>query len=299
MDLMSGGLGVSWILWDEGKEPPSPQSFLMMNEELVWPKHGRKGLAHCDLAKTICKFYLDEELKAMRMLMYLGNYPYSEERYISSIADSVETILKFSLSAMIGEARHFHNRVPEEHYKVPSRLEERHRLSFEYYGFLSQLLAKFSQKGYFGGLNCTSRSTIYSWAIPYNFWLPILYCCEKIFNGLWGGIHHTPDTPLGYGGEKWRKATVFAIDLARAWGAMKPKRMVIAADTLINQCHNNGMLLNKFDCGSYLIKDILSSKKIGDSLYLSYTVSREKCCSEGYCGSNVWSRFPKDGIENE
>lgn len=292
--MLDQGLGVSWILWGEGQVPPAPSVFLRMRETLVWPKQVSSGMAKCELVRAVCQFYLDEELKAVRQAHYMGNYPFDIGKYYESISSSVETIIRFSISAMVGECRHFLSRVPAKGVFISNPvMAEKHKKSFVAYSFLQAMLRRTKVYG-IQSLHTSERSTVYSWAVPYNFWLPILQSCEKIFAGLWSGNVSVEPSKTGYGGPKWAKAATFAFKAARAWGEWDVKKMIIETDTLINQCHNNGIMLNKFDCSPYIVDKILEAKKVGDPLSLSYYGGNRGplCGRDSFlgCYQRVWNR---------
>jgi hypothetical protein len=263
------GLGREWLV-EEGEVCTSP--LLLPKQEKVWTKY--HNVPYCWLWKAIAEFYQTEELKACRRVEYFGNPPFDDYYYDRVIADCVELILLFGLSAVVGEARHFSRRAWSlsdlRHIDNADELIKAQEVARRAFSALKRLLG-------FGEFNShTTRVEVYRRAIPYNYWPSVIVLCKKVYNGRWQGG--------GFGGKSWYKVVEALQKVMYSWALGSYKQMVIQTDQLVNLCHNHGLMLNKFNCGGYQVEKVLMAKKDGDSFYLSQVRFRGgDLCSEPGC----------------
>lgn len=270
--MVSVGLGREWLK-EEGKVCTSPLT--LSKKEKVYSRY--LSVPYCWLWKAVAEFYQTEELQACRKFQYFGSSPFDDWYYDKVIADCAEIVLMFGLSAVVAEARHFSHRSRREsqmNCRSPEN-KERQKEAVKAYSRLKKLvqLPEF----------WSSRNAVYSLAIPYTYWPSMVVLCKKIFGGLWRGS--------GYGGQSWLNVVVALQRLMYAWAKGHYKETVIAMDQLINLCHNNGLMLNKFNCAGYVVEKVLAAKQIGDSIYLSaIRWARNEFCTVPIngCNSKVW-----------
>lgn len=84
-----------------------------------------------------------------------------------------------------------------------------------------------------------------------------------------------------FGGKKWQQGVELAMKVYKAVCLANRSSIVIWLDTLINHCHNGGLMLNKFNCGgmcSYFnIKKLLDTKYEGDMNCLTQADGYDHC----------------------
>jgi hypothetical protein len=268
--MPSAGLGREWLK-DVGEVETSP--LRLSKQEKVWTKYS--NVPYCWLWKAIAEFYQTEETKACRRVQYWGGSPFDDYYYDKVIADCVELILMFGLSAVMGEVRHFSARSTRPTSLLFTGVDlERQREATKAFNSLKRLLNLASFTSH------TPRTDVYRRAIPYNYWPSVLVLCKKVYDGVWWSG--------GFGGKSWAKVVEALQKLMYSWALGEYKRMVVQADQLVNLCHNNGLMLNKFNCMSYHVERILEAKKNGDSFYLSaIRFNRSPFCVQTNCAANL------------
>ena len=215
----------------------------------------------CDLKQAIASFYQLELESFERMKNYqMGSY---EEYYIKEIIRKSLTVLRFTIAAVVGEARHFRGQTKSY---LATRAD---------YAKAKQYIALLM--GGVGFSNTpSSRTVVYRSYVDESNWLKYLTATWHIYNNVtWSG---------SFGGKKWAKGCEHAIRLYRALCGGNFSDIAICFDTLINHLHNGGLLLNKFDCnGAMSLESLLSSKQKGDFEEIDIML-REIPCNTWVCG---------------
>lgn len=209
---------------------------------------GIPSLPYCECSKSIARFYLLELTHSQRKNS--GNFwnGRHEAYYLREVTSEAVNILRFVLSAGIGEARHGHHHAYPENcgeYNINKRLSKK---------FLEQIFVQIGWRGI-----PRHRESVYKTYIP-----------EDIFWGMFKLVHdfYSLDWENSYGGEAWRKGIELAMKTYKAVCLGDFPKICIWLDTLINHCHNGGVLLNKFNCLGYMIQDLLNNKQEGNIGYL-------------------------------
>jgi len=212
-------------------------------------------LSFCDCPKSIAKFYLLELDYSERK--HNGNFwnGQHEKFYLKEVTTEALIILRFVVSAGIAECRHgYRMAYPEDHYNDSIERKLAHK-------FTKQI---FTQLGW-DFIPC-ERSSVYHTYIPEEVFWKMLKLMRDFYTLNWQS---------SYGGEAWRIGIELAMKTYKAICLGDFSKICIWLDTLINHCHNGGILLNKFNCSYYTIKSLLDEKQQGNLPYLQNAI---------YCG---------------
>lgn len=209
-------------------------------------------LSYCHCSKSIAKFYLLELEYSQRKQN--GNFwnGQHEKFYLKELIDETMTILRFVMSAGIGEARHGYRMAFDEYCPIHSIERKLARK------FTKQI---FTQIGW--DFIPSDRNSAYYTYVP-----------EEVFWRMFKLMHdfYSLNWQHAYGGEAWRVGIELAMKTYKAVCLGDFPKICIWLDTLINHCHNGGVLLNKFNCNYYVIKILLDRKQQGDLNYLQKAI---------------------------
>ena len=214
---------------------------------------GIPSLRFCDCAKSIAKFYLLELEYSRRKNN--GNFwnGQHEAYYLKEISTEAMNILRFVLSAGIGETRHgFRHGFPEG----ASPHDVNYILAMK---FLRQIFVQVGWK-----YVPRDRESIYHSYIPERIFWKMFRLTRDFYSLKWD---------YSYGGEPWRQGIVLAMKTYKAICLGDFPKICIWLDTLINHCHNGGVLLNKFNCYDFQIQKILDEKQDGNINLLECIIS--------------------------
>lgn len=198
---------------------------------------------YCLLKHSIVDFYnLELEYFNRKTKGLFWNEAY-EEHYRKRLVALGLIVVRFTVAAAVGEARHF----TESRCGCANGSD----YDFEQQGFGSKVKyaknleqAKAYKRLIMGGLGYSkipaARDVIYRSFVPEYAFLKYLVATRFIFHNLiWGS---------SFGGKKWGDGCDHAIRLYRAICTGTFSQIAICFDTLINHFHNGGLLLNKFSC---------------------------------------------------
>lgn len=239
---------------------------------------------YCSLKKAIVGFYVLELDYSMRK-MKPGSFwtDRHENYYRSELIPLALNLIRFTLAACVGEARHGVTYIHKlhkngEHFWNAQKIfcgdkkayAEKYKRAMEFLRFM------------FGGMGYDrvpeERVTVYMSYIPEGAWLRYMAAARHVFHEVWWGGG-------AVGGAKWGNAVDHAIRLYRAVCVGSFSDIAISFDTLINHFHNCGLLLDKFDCSfCSSIQDVLSLKQQGEVGSLEQEFEMKPCLRWGeYC----------------
>ncbi len=210
-------------------------------------------LPYCSCSKSIAKFYLlelDYSQRKHSSNFWNGQH---EEFYLREVITEAMTILRFVISAGVGEARHgYRQGYPEDYYddSIERTLARK---------FTKQI---FTQLGW-DFVPCDRRA-VYHTYIPEEIFWRMFKLLRDFYSLNW---------QCSYGGEPWEIGINLAMKTYKAVCLGNFSKICIWLDTLINHCHNGGILLNKFNCDYYTIKILLYEKQQGNLEYLQRAIS--------------------------
>lgn len=229
------------------------------------------NLRFCDCSKSIARFYLLELEYSQRKHRKGGFWNGQHEAYyLKEITRESMDIMRFVISASVGEARHglYHST------KNCEKNSDAKKISFK---ILEQIFGKLGWE-----YTPCRRNSIYLTYIPERLFWKMLYLNHDLYSiRTW---------QWDFGGEPWRKGIALALKAYKAICLGDLPKIVIWIDTLINHYHNGGVLLNKFDCGiHYCTERLLRHKADGEIHYLRNVVNRSLSCSSanGQCAQKV------------
>jgi len=248
------------------------------------------GIPFCALSKDLADFYLSE-LKYRDVVNKWGGVKLVPERYhdfwLHEFLEKAEVILKFGISASLGEARHFgsEEKCFGDEDKVEGRtwddfdrlqrmrddLYSKLKLGFEYYG---------------------SRSGIYGLSLPsHSYEAFVLNVTDEVFASPWWDS--------GYGGMAWCNGVRLLKKVKYYMEKRELSNLIMWTDTFINHCHNGGKFLDKFSCGaSFNICGVLDAKHKGELTFLRF-VSEASTCGNGACSHRIWRNNHEQKEEEE
>lgn len=220
----------------------------------VTPKERVKNYRpYCDLKEAIASFYkLELDYSMRKREFWMGRH---EDYYVRQVVEKSLTVLRFTIAAAVGEARHFRTQA-RTYSGLPYDIQRKTRGYVKEHNKAKQYIALLM--GGVGFHNSpASRVIVYRSYVDEANWLRYLTASWHIYNNVrWSG---------SFGGKKWAKGCEHAIRLYRALCGGSFSEIAIRFDTLINHFHNGGLLLNKFDCGPTLsLEGLLNRKQKGD-----------------------------------
>lgn len=251
----------------------------------------------CNLHKAIARFYLNEMLRVEKEQQYSGILPYSYRKHFhSEVSACSVTLLKFFLSAAVGEARHFKRVCLTKPYlngydsiEEPDKYHKLVKCNDLIIGstMAYRRLVRVIGTGILQHKN--DRNSVYGYAFPMDIWDFLLENLVELYKGKWNS---------SYGGEKWKIGVVFAKELFNAYLKADFTEMVLAFDRLINHNHNCGLMFDKFDCGTGLLANLLQIKaEPGNKAFLRSLLGCVNCFNNNEklihgCCRRVWNWIP-------
>lgn len=257
---------------------------------------GLPKLFHCDCCRSIAKFYLLELEYAKRRQPVVitkegqkdkvkfteiietprfWNDAY-ENYYTREFSEVAAIILRFTLCAALGEARHTIHSVSWDESE-----EKTKEIKKETYDKLRVMFGSLGWKHI-----PSERNSVYRVYTPERLWWKLFAYTKDIF-----GVDNWSSA---FGGVAWKQGVELAMKAYKAICLAERANIVIWLDTLINHCHNGGLMLNKFNCGGagcsyFSIKTLLDTKHTGDLNCLTEVESNTgcECYVEGTCNSFV------------
>ena len=158
----------------------------------------KNGFRYCDIHRSICRFYLREDSIFYRKERHYGTCPLPmavKEWYTTQVLEDAEMLMRFSLAAAVGEARHYgktfghapdveFEKIKVAHDRIKKALGVANGLSWE---------SSYFRESY------KSRDFIYSCWIPVPLWDYIIKRLKFIFKPeFWG---QSPS----FGGGSWQR----------------------------------------------------------------------------------------------
>jgi len=278
------------ILWWGRDFPASPSC--PISGEVLFKEH------YCGLHRSIANFYLTELQRVYAEQRWNGILPFAyAKRFHNQVSECSATLLKFFLSAAIGEARHYTRRADTEDsmegmYNTESVdpvrwhkiREKRARAACSNYAY--KTMKKVLGVSVIG--SGEYRESIYKFMFPMDLWDFILENLRLVYSGCWHG---------SYGGPKWLAGVEAAKPLFDSYLKGDFKGMVSHYDRLINLTHNCGLMFDKFDCGTGFLKDLLTTKRgVGSQGFLKEVARLQNCIAGGTrindCSNVIWTAFP-------
>lgn len=218
----------------------------------------------CYLKEAIASFYLLElERFERKKRFWTDKY---DDYYTKEVTRKALIVLRFTIAAAVGEARHFKNRGKMSTVGISKTEKREYERNFKQ---AKQYLALLM--GGFGYSQIPmSRTIIYRSYVPESSWLTYLFATYFIFNKVrW---------TAGFGGKKWGKGCEHALRLYKSLCGGSFSDIAICFDTLINHFHNGGLLLNKFDCFKVMsLHSLLDEKQKGDFTKISGLLRNSPC----------------------
>lgn len=184
----------------------------------------------CLLHGTLVEFYkleLERHQRKLASSVWTDSY---DMYYRKKLLNCAMVVMRFTMSALVGEARH----APEQVIWGSSKSDRGKEVRVKKYVL-----------NIMGSLGCTSvpkdRSVVFKCFIAEKKWMRWLFMLRHVFNDVhWGS---------NFGGKKWANGCSAAIRLYRSLCMDESsEKITIYLDTLIHTLHNGGFLLNKFDC---------------------------------------------------
>lgn len=191
----------------------------------------------CDVHSAIAQFYITEVDAHRKRTSGAFIHPKWEENIFKEQSRTAWTILSFTVSACLGEARHAYR--PCGSFRVANGDESDYRWKAIYEIIYRALAVKptndLGSHGY--------RALLFKVSMPMHLWLKTLEALVYIFGGLlW--------KEGGFGGERWAEICRAGIGCYKATLGDDLTELTLKTDRLVNLCHNGGIFLNKFECGN-------------------------------------------------
>lgn len=254
-----------------------------------------RGIPFCELSKTLADFYLSE-LKYCDAKRRWGGVELLPEScsnfWLHRFLEKAEVVLKFGISASLGEVRHFGMEGMCHCGEGEGRTwDDFHRLE-DMRDYLFSLL-NLSYQYY------NNRSGIYNLSLPIEVDKTptqdiekfVLDTVEEIFASLWWDA--------GYGGVSWCAGVRLLKKIKYYMEKRELSNLILLMDTFINHCHNGGKFLDKFSCGStYNIYGLLDAKYKGELTFLRFMVGADTCGNDS-CFHRIWRNNHEQKEEEE
>lgn len=240
-------------------------------------------LFYCDCCRSIAKFYLLEleYMKRRQPMMIMKrrqkdkvkftelvevpkfwNDRY-EEYYTKEFSKVAMVLLRFTLCVALGEARHTLCSVSwQETIKAQRQKKDTY----------AKLRVMFGSLGW--RYVPQERNSVYRIYIPERLWWRLFMYVKDVFGvDGWSG---------NMGGKRWQQGVEFAMKVYKAVCLADRSSIVLWLDTLINHCHNCGLMLDKFNCfhcSYFNLKNLLDTKHEGDVNCLIRADGYDDCVS--------------------